>query len=479
VEPLQCVEEFWGVIGRRGGKTRSAAVLAAYIACLCDHRDHLVPGERGVCLFVAENIQQARIAFSYACAVFDASEQLRDQVINRTSDTLSLRSGIDLQVRAASFRGLRGVTCVAVIADEAAYWYSDEASANADSEILAAIKPALATTGGPLIVISSPYSRQGEVYRAYREHYGSEGDPLILIARGTSRDLNPSLPQSVVDRAIAADPERAGADYLAQFRTDVESFISREAVEACVSSGCYERGPIEGVAYVAFCDPSGGSNDSMTLAIAHREKDVAVLDCIREVKAPFSPDHVCAEFTEVLRSYRIGLVRGDRYAGEWPRERFGQHGIEYRAAGKTKSEIYLALLPCINSRRVDLLDNQRCLSQLCGLERCTGRGRDSVDHRDGAHDDVANAVAGAVDLLMARSATNSVLSYDPCGIAPRLDLGLIDTVNNPVLGEAAGIAAAGPAICPANYSPWDTDPAFRELGGRGGAGISLAHLGVK
>ena len=40
-EPLEPVEEFWAVIGRRGGKTRSMAVLAAYIAGCVDHRDTL------------------------------------------------------------------------------------------------------------------------------------------------------------------------------------------------------------------------------------------------------------------------------------------------------------------------------------------------------------------------------------------------------------------------------------------------------
>jgi hypothetical protein len=35
---------------------------------------------------------------------------------------------ITIAVRTASFRRLRGFTCVAVIADEAAFWYSDESA---------------------------------------------------------------------------------------------------------------------------------------------------------------------------------------------------------------------------------------------------------------------------------------------------------------------------------------------------------------
>ena len=47
-EPSQRVEEFVGVIGRRGGKSRAISVLATYIAALTEH-PNLVPGERGNC----------------------------------------------------------------------------------------------------------------------------------------------------------------------------------------------------------------------------------------------------------------------------------------------------------------------------------------------------------------------------------------------------------------------------------------------
>jgi hypothetical protein len=63
--------------------------------------------------------------------------------------------------------------------------------------------------------------------------------------------------------------------------------------------------------------------------------------------------------------------------------------------------MYLAFLPMLNSKRVQLLDHPRLIAQLCRLERRTAcGGRDSVDHPPTQHDDVVNAVAGcAVTLL--------------------------------------------------------------------------------
>lgn len=135
----------------------------------------------------------------------------------------------------------------------------------------------------------------------------------------------------------------------------------------------------------------------MTLAIAHAEGERAVLDLVREVRPPFSPDAVVVEFAKVLRAYRLRDVTGDRYGGEWPAERFRVYGVTYRPSELVKSEIYQAVLPLVNARRVELLDVPRLKAQLLGLERRVARGgRDSIDHAPGSHDDLANSAAGAL-----------------------------------------------------------------------------------
>jgi hypothetical protein len=161
---------------------------------------------------------------------------------------------------------------------------------------------------------------------------------------------------------------------------------------------------VVGVEYFAFADPSGGSADSMTLAIAHNSSGAAVLDAVREVRPPFSPESVVIEFADLLKAYGLTSVMDDRYAGEWPRERFREHGVTYEISEKSKSDIYRDLLPTLNSRQLELLDIPRLHSQFVGLERRTARsGKDSIDHAPGSHDDLANAAAGA--LLLAEGST--------------------------------------------------------------------------
>ena len=105
----------------------------------------------------------------------------------------------------------------------------------------------------------------------------------------------------MIAEAYERDPARAAAEYGAQFRNDVETFVSREVVEACVEPGVRERAPLSRYSYRPSVDPSGGASDSMTLAIAQRARrgeDRAVLDCLRERRAPFIRPNVVSEFAD-------------------------------------------------------------------------------------------------------------------------------------------------------------------------------------
>jgi hypothetical protein len=230
----------------------------------------------------------------------------------------------------------------------------------------------------------------------YRRYYGKDDAPA-LFWRASTLMMNPFVPKRVIEEARERDPASAAAEYDAVFRTDVESFVSREVLEACVARGRHELPPIGGLTYYAFTDPSGGSSDSMTMAIAHRDGDRSVIDIIREVTPPFSPESVVAEFATLLKTYRISSVTSDRYGGLWVAERFRAHGITCSQAAKPKSDLYHDMLPVLNSGSVELLDHPKAIAQIASLERRTARGgRDSIDHAPGAHDDISNAVAGAI-----------------------------------------------------------------------------------
>jgi hypothetical protein len=394
--PSTAAREAWVVAGVRAGKSRVAALSAVYLACFRDYAPYLAPGERAVVMVLAADRQQAHVVFEYVRAFLQVP-QLQRLVAHEGREAVALTNGVTIEIHTSNFRSVRGYTCVAVICDEIAFWPTDESGANPDREILQALRPRMTTIpGAMLLCISSPYWRRGALWDAYRQHYGRDGDP-VLVWQADTRSMNPTVDPALIAAAYEQDVAAAAAEYGAEFRRDIDTFVSREAVEACVIPGRHELAPVSGVEYVAFVDPSGGSQDSMTLAVAHAENRCMVLDCIREQRPPFNPAAVVSEFASTLRRYRVSVVIGDRYGGEWPRERFCEDGIEYRGAEETRSELYLNFLPMLNSGQVELLDHPQLVSQLCALERRTARGgKDSIDHAPGAHDDIANAAAGAL-----------------------------------------------------------------------------------
>jgi hypothetical protein len=408
--PTRPVRELWINAGRRAGKDSFASFDVAYSAATFSNAGRLRKGERCLCLGLACSRDQAKIVLNYTRAYFTEIPALKAMVQRETADGFELSNGVDVVIGTNNFRSVRGRPVLRAVLDECAY-YRDENSANPDEELYRALTPGMATLAGDamLIGISTPYRKAGLLYRKFKDHFGKDGD--VLVVKAPSKVLNPTLDRAIIDDALAADPQAASAEWLAEFRSDIDTFVSRDAVEACVAPNVYERAPLSSIYYSAFCDPAGGGGtDAMTLAIAHRENDIVVLDCIREHRPRFSPEDVVKDFSDTLKSYGISTVCGDRYAGEWPRERFNVHGIKYEPAAKPKSDLYRDLLPAINSRKVDLLDHPKLVAQLCSLERRTARGgRDSIDHPPGpsSHDDVANCCAGVITKLM-----SGVNSYD-------------------------------------------------------------------
>ena len=396
--PDKPFREAWVAVGRKGRKSATAAMLAVYAAVYGQWKR--AAGETLRVMVIALSKDQARLVLDYAAAILESRPGLARLVMAKDAETIRLRNGVEIACFANSYRLVRGPTCVCAILDEVAVWWSDQLSANPDREILRALKPAMITQPGSLLIgLSSPYAKKGLLYEKYRDHFGRD-DSKVLIWQGETATMNPQVDKEEIEAAYLDDPISAAAEFGAQFRDDLQTYIVPEAIEACVERGIYERSPVPGVTYFSFIDPAGGSGqDAMTLAICHNEGDIVVLDCLRERKPQFNPLDVAAEFIETLKSYHVNVVHGDRFAGEWCRQPFRDQDIFYKLADRAKSDLYRDALPIFNSRNVSLLDDRALIGQLCNLERSTGpTGRDKIDHPRGAHDDLCNAACGAICL---------------------------------------------------------------------------------
>ncbi len=394
--PAMQARESYVIAGRRSGKSFISAVVSVFLALFHDWKPFLATGEKGWIFIIATDRAQAKIIKNYVSGILASSPLFRKAVKRELRDEIELQNNIIISIKTCDFRSIRGYTVVAAICEELAFW-KDEQSANPAQEVLVALKPALATVAGSLLIgISTPYSRSGVLWDMYRER-GERGAPLVWQA--PTQTMNPTVSKKLIDDALKEDRSAASAEWLAKFRTDVESFLPLDLVEIAVYENRLELPKLEGVRYFAFCDPSGGRQDSMTLAISHKDSNTGkiILDVLKEARPPFKPDSVVEEFSQVLKQFEIAQVESDRYAGEWVTSSFRDHGIMVEPAKLSASEIYLAALPLFSNASVELLDNKRLVSQLRGLERRTrSGGKDLVTHYPGSHDDLANSACGVI-----------------------------------------------------------------------------------
>jgi hypothetical protein len=406
-------KELTVICGRRSGKSFLASVIACYLALFFDYSSYLSVGERASVVIIAADRSQARVIFGYITGILHSNPVFEGCIEAELKERISLSNFIDIEILTASHRTVRGRSIVAVLLDEAAFFYQE--GARPDTEIYRALGPATATFPISLILIlSSPYAQTGLVYDKHKRFFGVD-DPETLVWQASTLLMNPTIDKKIIDRDMETDAEAAQSEWYAQFRKDLSTFLSIEIIEDSIVKGRHELPVMAKTRYTGFVDPSGGGGrDSMVLAIAHNDNGTTILDCIREARPPFDPFVVTEDFAEVLKEYLCFSVTGDKYTGEWCSTAFANNGIRYLASDKTKSEIYLSAEPLFSRGQVELLDNDRLLNELRNLERRTRRGgKDQVDHPLRGTDDVSNAVCGALVKASGRDGGFFADVFDP------------------------------------------------------------------
>lgn len=396
------------LVGRRSGKSRIAAVIGAFEALFGEHEKRLAKGETGIVPIISPSRYQSTIVWNYLKAIFDVPILSREVADMREIEkTLTLRNGIEIRILTGDWRTVRGPAVVCAILDELCFFgYTEESKVRSDTELVRAVRPALLTTKGKLIGISSKYAQRGYAFQQWKRQHGrNKGDSQYspcwrtLVWDCPSRVMNPTLSQAEIDREFEEDPAAARSEFGGEWREDVAEFVPRSLIESLVIPHRKELMVKKRHGYRAGVDLSGGRTDSAALCVVHKEDGRIVQDFIREWSAPHNPYAVVAEVAAELKRWGLLSVEGDQYAGNWPVHAFRAHGIRYRPAKASKNDLYREMLPvlCGGRESIELLDDSTLVNQLAALERRPrSGGKDIIDHPANGKDDVANALAVAV-----------------------------------------------------------------------------------
>lgn len=213
-------------VGRRGGKSSSLCRYAVAVALAYDCST-IPPGDVGVVAFLST--RQA-----------EANARLR--TIKAILDTLRVRyrpvdGGIELvgrpivfQVFPATTTAALGFTAILVICDEVAAWRDAATGANPAREVLASLRPTLASQRAARIVLSSSTRGTGD---AHARAFDEGNTPHQRVAFAPTWLANPTLTEAEL-RADEPDPQVFDREYAAIPQVGSVRALNPEHFDRCL-----------------------------------------------------------------------------------------------------------------------------------------------------------------------------------------------------------------------------------------------------
>jgi hypothetical protein len=410
------------ICGRRSGKSsKLAANIAVFEAAF--RRHELAEGERGYVVALAPTRRQAAVVFQYVLARLEGSPTLRRLIDGEPrADEIDMTNGITIAVWPANFRTIRGISIVCAVCDEIAFWQDDATGANPASEVLRAIRPAMASfEKAKLVKISSPFAKSGVVWDDWNERATHSE---MLVWKLDTATMNPSLSRRFLAEEERRDPESFAREYGAEFYESASALLPAEAVQACVQAGRCELLPNPGTSYNAALD-AAFRGDAFAFALVHREGEKVVQDVTRSWRGsrtrPVNLAETLTEIVATLRAYGVSRIFGDQFCSEPIKQALAARGIEFiqtTTLGSRASGIWASLRTIVTSGQIELLDDAETVAELKRLELIVTRGGNQRVEASTGHDDRAVALALAAHQAVSQPAYEPhvhVLTFDQNG----------------------------------------------------------------
>jgi hypothetical protein len=116
--PIAVSNEAALIVGRRGGKSRTLALIAVYLATMKDYAPYLAPGEVATIAILAADRSQARVIFRFVIGLLKAVPLIEPLIERNDTEQIVLRNRVVIEITTASFRSTRGYSFAAVLCEE-------------------------------------------------------------------------------------------------------------------------------------------------------------------------------------------------------------------------------------------------------------------------------------------------------------------------------------------------------------------------
>lgn len=415
------------IVGRRGGKTTLAAIVAIYSTLKINWRPYLTKTPVATVLVLSHSVDLSEEILDILKQLVEGSQVLnllRNLKKKNTTKIFHLKvpflkdgdkveySNVRVKVGAASKKTTRGSAVCTLLCDEVAFWNLAEESAEPDHEILRAARMSLLQfrEHGTIIKMSSPGIKQGVLYDEWQKREDLKNDYIQFKA--PSWVWNTILGVNEFKAEHRLDPEGFDTELRANFVDSISNFILPEFVDMCITRGVTFNPPSDDgkTIYSAAIDAAFKGDRFGFSIVGYNEKRVtmyALKYWEGSKKAPVQVHEVASYIRTVCRQYGLNEVVSDQYSFQPMRELFLQYGINLVENTFTlpyKRKIYFGLKRLIHNQQIDLLDIPLLAKEIKELVvEQTASGQIRIGHPQGGSDDLSDATAVAVHRVMEKA----------------------------------------------------------------------------
>lgn len=384
--------------GRRAGKSSTFCRLAVVVALYGKHA--IPPGDIGVIAFISTTRDEAGQRLRTIKAILDALG-VKFKAIDGGIELLD--RPVAFKVYTASVAGVSGFTSVLVIADEVAKWKDVDSGQNPATEVLASVRPTMATQPeARSILSSSPLGQWDAHYDAFER-----GDTDYQItACATTWEANPTITEA---RTHELEPDEATwrREYAAEPAAEVEeALVTSLEIDRSTRTEPLVVEPANGHVYEAACDP-GTRGNAFTLAVAcmretprgMRRSIVLAREWRGSTAKPLSPKAVLTEIAALVKPYGVDVLWSDQASGDALRDIAADIGMTLVPVATTqasKIDMFRNAQTLIRTDQVDLPPDPQVKQDLLGIRRRWTRSGATIELAktpDGRHSDYAPSIA--------------------------------------------------------------------------------------
>ena len=383
-------------VGRRGGKSTSLCRVAVAEALYGGH--YVAPGDTPVIALIAQDRRRS----SELLVTLEAILTACDIDYKKTAEAITISTGKRFQVFTASISGVSGPTCICVICDEVSKWKDAETGRNPATEVLASVRPTMATVPrAKMFLSSSPMGSLDAHAKAFER-----GDTAHqIVAYAPTWVAHPELTEAWT-RSLEPNDDFWRREYAAlPTEGDSEGLLAPSALDAATREQAIvprERG----LTYIGAMDP-GYSQNAWTFGlftqrlidgIAKRSM-VYAKQWIGSRRQENNPKTVLAEIAQVCADYGAVGVWTDQYEHHALRVIAADMGLVLEVgerSGASRLARYEALHTWSAHRTIDLPPDPVVRADLLSIRRKitpSGFTIDLPESPDGRHADFAPTIA--------------------------------------------------------------------------------------